>query len=163
MSFAPESNHCRTPAGPPDSIGGPGRWRSWPVLRSGPVPRWPVLLAAAGLAAFGYVTAVDPNQPGHYPLCPFRAVTGYYCPGCGSLRALHALGHGQLTVALHKNPLTVLGLPLLAWAWVAWVQRSRTGRPMRRVAPQWLIWTGLSVLIVFWVLRNLPGFGWLAP
>ena len=42
---------------------------------------------------------VDPNQPGHYPTDPFLAITGLYCPGCGTLRALHALARGDLLTA----------------------------------------------------------------
>ncbi|MEJ2068687.1 MAG: DUF2752 domain-containing protein, partial [Deltaproteobacteria bacterium] len=36
-----------------------------------------------------------PGQSPIYPPCPFHLITGLYCPGCGSLRALHALFHGR--------------------------------------------------------------------
>ena len=123
----------------------------------------PLATAAVAIAGVAYVGAVDPNQPGHYPTCPFLYLTGYYCPGCGSLRAVHALVHGNLGQALGKNPLTVVFVPYLLWAWVSWLHRSRTGRPKGDPAPPWVIWTLLGVVIAFWVLRNLPGFAWLAP
>lgn len=123
----------------------------------------PLATAVAGACAALYVAAVDPNKPGHYPTCPFLFVTGYYCPGCGSLRAVHAIMHGDLIQAVHRNPLTVVFLPYLVWVWVLWLYRGITGRPRGDLAPPWAIWTLLVVVIAFWVLRNLPGFSWLAP
>ena len=120
---------------------------------------------AVGLLAFlplGFVAAVDPNQPGHYPTCPFLWLTGWYCPGCGSLRAVHALTHLDVGTALARNPLTVVFVGVLAVLWASWLNRSVTGRP-RRVAPAWTLWALLGVVCVFWVARNLPGMEWLAP
>jgi hypothetical protein len=121
--------------------------------------------AAAGLgalAATAFVGVVDPNATGLYPTCPFLFITGAYCPGCGSLRAVHALAHGDVSTALARNPLTVAFVVVLAVMWVGWWRRSVTGRP-RRVAPAWVLWSTLALVLAFWVLRNLPGFGFLAP
>ena len=52
-----------------------------------------VLAAVAG--AFAYVGTVDPNEPGHYPVCPLLRLTGVYCPGCGGLRSAYAFVHGD--------------------------------------------------------------------
>ncbi len=41
-------------------------------------------------------------------VCPFKAITGLPCPGCGGLRALESLIHGRLWEALATNPLSVL-------------------------------------------------------
>src|SRR5665811_2423624 len=78
----------------------------------------PLGVAAATLVCTGYVAAVDPNVAGHYPTCPFLAITGLYCPGCGALRAVHALAHGDLVTALARNPFAVvaLGYVVVAWA-----------------------------------------------
>jgi hypothetical protein len=123
----------------------------------------PLLVAAAGLVGAAYVGVVDPNEPGHYPSCPFLFITGYYCPGCGSTRAIHAIVHGDLGQAFDHNPLTVLFLPYLVWAWGSWLHRSLTGRQQGDPAPPWVIWTLLVAVVLFWILRNLPGFAWLAP
>jgi hypothetical protein len=130
-------------------------------------PGWRGALAPAAMlvpaaAALGFVARVDPNAPGHYPTCPFLWLTGEYCPGCGSLRAVHALTHGDLGTAMSRNPLTVLGTVALVVLWIAWLQRRVTGRP-RRAAPAWVLWALLAVVLAFWLLRNLPGFEWLAP
>jgi hypothetical protein len=125
--------------------------------------RSPALAAAAVLGATAYVGAVDPNQSGHYPTCPFLFVTGRYCPGCGSLRAVHALVHGDLGAAIGLNVLTVLGAVLLAGMWARWAARSWRGETRTTVAPPWVHYTLLAVLVVFGVVRNLPFGAALAP
>ncbi len=121
-------------------------------------------MTGAGLVAAATLFTVDPNQPGHYPTCPFLATTGLYCPGCGALRATHDLLHGDLGGALARNPLAVLAVPYLALAFVSFVLRQ-TGRPAPRSTslPAWTMWLLLGVVLTFGVLRNLPGFGWLSP
>ena len=89
--------------------------------------RAPLAAAGAALAATTYVGLVDPNQAGHYPTCPFLALTGYYCPGCGSLRAVHALAHGDIGAAVGLNVLTVVGIVVVAVLWGRWVRRSWPG------------------------------------
>ena len=121
-------------------------------------------VTGAGLAAGALLFAVDPNQPGHYPACPFLAATGWYCPGCGALRALHDLAHGDLAGALARNPMTLLAVPYIVLAWVTWILRI-TGRPAPRSTslPPWTIWLTLAVVVAFGVLRNVPGWTWLSP
>jgi hypothetical protein len=125
----------------------------------------PVAALGGVAAAFGYVAAVDPNTPGHYPVCPLLYYTGVYCPGCGGLRGAHALAHGQLGAALHDNALAVAGYAVLAVVWTAWCVAAVRGRPFpfrpavtRR--HQWAFW---GLLIAFGVVRNLPFGAALAP
>lgn len=39
------------------------------------------------------------------PVCPFRAITGLLCPGCGMTSALRALVAGDFSGAWYSNPL----------------------------------------------------------
>jgi hypothetical protein len=139
----------------------------------------PALLGAAGLAAVAVLATVDPEVPGHYPVCPTYALTGLYCPGCGGLRAAHALTQGDLGLALRRNPLVVLGVPVAVWAYLAWVRRRALGRTARRAlgrtarralgrtarrVPSVALGWGAGALVMVWVvLRNVPAFAWLAP
>jgi hypothetical protein len=123
----------------------------------------PLGVAALAVAAVGVVAVVDPNEAGHYPTCPFLAVTGLACPGCGSLRAVHALAHGDLGAALGLNLLAVLAVVPLVVMWARWLRRTRTATPRSSVAPAAVLWGLLVVVIAFGVLRNLPAFSWLAP
>ena len=93
-----------------------------------------VLAAAGALAVTTLVALVDPNQPGHYPNCLFLAVTGLYCRGCGSLRALHDLAHGDLAGAVARNPLMVLATGGLLVAFVLWARRLWRGESRTWVA-----------------------------
>ena len=123
----------------------------------------PLGVAAAALVVTGYVAAVDPNAAGHYPTCPFLAITGWYCPGCGALRAVHALTHGDLATALARNPFAVVALGYLVVAWVLWLGRAARGQPARRLAPPWVLYVVLAAVVAFGVLRNVPGWTWLSP
>jgi hypothetical protein len=123
----------------------------------------PAAVAAAAAAAVGVVAVVDPNEPGHYPTCPFLALTGAFCPGCGSLRAVHALAHGDLGLAVSLNLLAVLAVVPLVVIWLRWVRRSWAGASRRSVAPAPALWALVAVVVVFAVVRNLPVGAALAP
>ncbi|MFF3407819.1 DUF2752 domain-containing protein [Streptomyces sp. NPDC002742] len=119
------------------------------------------LAAVAG--AFAYVGAVDPNQPGHYPVCPLLRLTGVYCPGCGGLRSAHAFVHGDLATALTDNALAVGGYLAFAVLWAVWVIRAVRGRPARLDLGPVHLWSLGALVLVFTVVRNLPSGGWLHP
>ena len=122
------------------------------------VPWWAA--AGATLALAGDV-AFDPSHR-HVPLCPFRAVTGWWCPLCGGLRCADALVHGEFSVAVHDNVLLVAALPLLAWGWLDWAARARAGKPRRRISLVGLI-AIIGTLAVFTVVRNMPAAAVLRP
>jgi len=123
----------------------------------------PAAVAVAAAAAVAYVGTVDPNEPGHYPTCPFLAVTGLFCPGCGSLRAVHALARGDVAAAASSNLLAVLAVLPLTAIWLAWARRSWRGTARDSVAPPLLLWTVVGLVVVFAVVRNLPVGAALAP
>ena len=121
-----------------------------------------------GLAvcALGLVYLFNPSTTTLYPTCPFYWLTGCYCPGCGSLRALHQLVRGHLATALGLNPLMVLSLPFVGYFFVSHARIVVTGRSLKAffVRPVF-IWVLLGVILAYWVLRNLPfyPFSLLAP
>ncbi|WP_055525877.1 DUF2752 domain-containing protein [Streptomyces graminilatus] len=120
-----------------------------------------VLAAVAG--AFAYVGTVDPNQPGHYPVCPLLRLTGVYCPGCGGLRSAYAFVHGDWATALQANALAVAGYLAFAVLWTVWVIRAARGQPLRIELGPVQAWSLGALLLVFTVVRNLPFGGWLHP
>ena len=98
-------------------------------------------------------------------LCLVHELTGLYCPGCGSGRAALALLHGHLWEALGHNPLLfLLGVPcgvLLAREYLRFVF---PGLGLRKpVLPAWAGDAALGLILVFWLLRNLPGVTFLGP
>lgn len=117
----------------------------------------------AGLAALA-LHVRDPHESGSWGLCPFHAMTGAWCPGCGSLRAINDLTHGDLLAAASSNLVLVVALPVLAWLWVDWLRHAWAGR--RRVSSGLstpMVWLLLAPVLVFSVVRNLPFGSWLAP
>ncbi|MFF5452753.1 DUF2752 domain-containing protein [Streptomyces sp. NPDC012950] len=116
----------------------------------------PVGALAGVVAAFAYVGAVDPNEPGHYPVCPLFRLTGLYCPGCGGLRSAHAFAHGDLPTALAANALAVVGYGVFAVVAVLWLVRAYRGVPTRLSVPTVWWWGIGAVLTLFTLVRNLP-------
>ncbi|MBT2472631.1 DUF2752 domain-containing protein [Streptomyces sp. ISL-66] len=154
---APPPPSVRPPA-PPSADGGPE-----PVSRARRLAS-PALTLAAAAAAMAYVGTVDPNEPGHYPLCPLFRLTGVLCPGCGGLRSAHAFAHGDLPTALGANALAVLGYFLFAGFVVLWLVRAYRGGPAPRLVMRPLYWWGTGVAaLLFSVVRNLPAGSFLAP
>ena len=114
-----------------------------------------ILIVFAGVSGFAFL--FDAASSVLYPPCPFRLLTGLYCPGCGSLRALHQLLHGNLLPALDMNPFMVLSLPFLGYAFVSYSMQAIWRRPLRSflLSPFW-IWLLLGTIVAFTALRNIP-------
>jgi hypothetical protein len=126
--------------------------------------RAPLAVLAVVAGATAYVGLVDPNEAGHYPTCPFLAITGLYCPGCGTLRMVHALAHGHVAEGFGFNPLAFAMLPIVAYLWVRWTLGNIHGRPLRaKILSPVAIYVFAVVSVVYWVLRNLPFAHALAP
>lgn len=120
-------------------------------------------LALGGVAAT--LAAVDPSELGWLPACPFHALTGWWCPGCGLTRATHHLLSGDLPAALSYHLFVPVVLAAIVVGWWSTL-RASFGRPA--VAwPQRLprgVWVGLGVVLaVYSVARNLAPFDALAP
>ncbi|MFI0206153.1 MULTISPECIES: DUF2752 domain-containing protein [Streptomyces] len=143
------------PAAPVRPAGQPSRARRLAV---------PALYLAGVAGAFAYVGAVDPNEPGHYPVCPLFRLTGVLCPGCGGLRSAHAFAHGDLIAAFGANALAVVGYFVFAGFMALWLVRAFRGGPTPRIVLRPRYWWALGALaLVFVIVRNLSFGSALAP
>lgn len=131
-------------------------------------PLWPYSLRVSNrlkmagmVCACGVVATVlylfSPTSAGFYPPCPVYALTGLYCPGCGTARALHQLLHGNVLKAIDFNPLMMLFLPFLAYGFVSYISVGLGGRALPR------LFTGMrwayaiyGLMFAYWILRNIP-------
>jgi hypothetical protein len=123
-------------------------------------------LVAASLLVVAVLYLFDPSGSRIYPVCLFHKFTGLNCPGCGSLRALHHLTHGEFAAALHCNPLLIVALPVLALALVRWQIGQRNARSGADLfARPAIVWAICAIVIVFGILRNVPApaFAWMSP
>jgi hypothetical protein len=104
------------------------------------------------------VVANDPAEGGAFLPCPFRTLTGWWCPGCGLTRATHHLLRGDVTQALRYNLFVVVILSAISASWFAWF-RQAAGRSATWVAraPVWSQIVAGVLLVGFAVVRNVPG------
>jgi Protein of unknown function (DUF2752) len=127
---------------------------------------WLAAWLAASSAGLVMLRLFDPATSGIFPPCPLRYFTGWYCPGCGSLRALHQLLEGNLHAAWSLNPLTILLLPFVAYGMSSHACCEILGKRLPGVflRPAW-IRALCAVIIAFGIARNLPfyPFELLAP
>lgn len=121
----------------------------------------------------------DARHSDFFPRCIFFSITGLYCPGCGSQRAVSALLHGDFRAAIHYNVLLAASLPLLIYSAYAnlrttiyWIIRDfgekRTTVLLDLFKPgpvhQKIFYSPvfvkafLAVVVLFWILRNIPVF-----
>ena len=96
-------------------------------------------------------------------LCPFRALTGYPCPGCGMTRAFSAIAHGEPLSAVIYNPLSpvLFVAALLVWASAAAtiLNLHSVRAALARLRPSTLAChLFLGVMLIWWVVRLAGGF-----
>ncbi len=121
-------------------------------------------MGAAGASALALLAVYDPHQAGSYGFCPFKAITGLPCPGCGGLRSMNLLLHGDFAAAASSNLLAVAVLAVGSIAWAIWFLRRLRGRPAELFTWQARTWTFIAILVmVFWLARLTPWGSWLAP
>jgi len=102
-----------------------------------------------------YLFIFEPCKTGFFPACPFRTLTGFTCPGCGSTRGLHRLLHGDIVSAFEFNPLMVLSLPFLLYALVRYTTAAVRGAPLQKhYVEAKYIWMLFAVIMSFWIFRN---------
>ena len=114
----------------------------------------PLVLASLALVV---LRTYNPATTWFYPPCVFRALTGYLCPGCGTLRAIHQLLNGHFAAAFRLNALMLLLLPCVAYSAASSALELAGAPALPRVFIRPIfIWTLLAVIIAFWILRNIP-------
>jgi hypothetical protein len=108
----------------------------------------------------------DPAKLVLFPKCPFFAFTGYYCPGCGSQRAIHSFLHFRWSDVVNHNFLVFPAALFIMYHVARSVLNKRFGVSMPDfLYRKWTPWIILGIVLVFWALRNLPfePFQWLKP
>ena len=129
------------------------------IARAGRPSVHALALAGVSILLLGAAAAFPLDAP---PLsilwCPFRAATGWPCPGCGCTRAFHFAVRGELGLAISHSPLgTVLALACAAH--VLWTALRLAGLPY---APALEItrrtrWVAGSALAANWLFVALWG------
>lgn len=97
-----------------------------------------------GILILTFLYFWNPQDISWFPRCPFLVLTGYQCPGCGTLRAIHSLLHFNFKNALYLNWLTVISIPVLVS--LIFSRRLRFSVVFVRII--------LAVIMAWWVIRN---------
>jgi len=115
-----------------------------------------IVILLAGIAVtYKYL---DPAVVPIFPRCPFRLLTGYLCPGCGSQRAIHRLLNFDIAGAWRMNPLLVIALPYLLAGLILKPLSHRSARGARLLDQLYGYQASIVVLVVivlFWIGRNI--------
>ena len=123
-----------------------------------------LLICFAGLAILFFV--LDPAKHDLFPRCLFNSMTGYYCPGCGSQRAVHSLLHLDFAGVVSQNFLFIPAFLLILYHYSHPVLNGNFNWKLPNIfyfkSTPWIIF---AVVIIFWIARNIPfyPFSVLAP
>lgn len=113
---------------------------------------------AAGAILLFFLNPTGPATH-FFPKCPFRMLTGWQCPGCGTTRGLYQLVHLHPIAAFKLNPLMMLTLPFIVYGLLGFTMSAIRGTPQRRIfIPPIYLWGWLALLIFFWIFRNTPWY-----
>ena len=125
-----------------------------------------ILLLLTGAVSVYYM--YDPAKSSYFLPCPFYKLTGFFCPGCGSQRAIHYLLTGNIAAAIHSNILLVILLPFLVLYYA--VQTFNYCNPQKYINivlinKTWFIYSLAALFVFYWVARNIAFLGgdFLAP
>ena len=93
--------------------------------------------------------------------CIFHELTGLYCPGCGITRLLFSLFELNFYQAFRSNPLVFILLILSIFYLLIKVILKIFNISI--TIPNYIYYILLVIIILFGILRNIPGFEILKP
>ncbi|WP_431136628.1 DUF2752 domain-containing protein [Psychroserpens mesophilus] len=101
----------------------------------------------------------NPSQYDFFPKCPFYSVTGIYCAGCGSQRAIHQIINGHILTGIRHNYLLVLVFGVLSYKTLLFVLKKVHHKSYFDVLHIPIATKIILVLVLlFWTLRNIKMF-----
>lgn len=94
--------------------------------------------------------------------CPIKKIFGIYCAGCGGTRMLKSLLAFQFYKAFRYNSiifiLIIISVPIVIYKIIIYIKKGTIRAPSLKF---YLI--VITILALFMILRNIPGFDYLKP
>lgn len=92
--------------------------------------------------------------------CVINKVTGYFCPGCGSTRAVWSLFHGHILTSLNYHPIVFYGAFLFVWfMFTNTIEKLSKGKlQIGMNYRDCYIWIGIGVIICNFLIKNVTIF-----
>lgn len=87
--------------------------------------------------------------------CPFHALTGLYCPGCGGTRAVWYLLHGHFLLSFRFHPLVLYAVVALLGEMAVFLA-AKAGR-RSKICPgheKYLLYVAVGIVAVNFVVKN---------
>jgi len=119
--------------------------------------KWTLAILILSILVVLYRT-YNPNGSNYFPKCPFKQLTGYKCPGCGSQRAIYYLLNLDIVNAMRENIVLVISIPYILIGFLFDSIKKPNARLLkwRRILfGQKAIFVILVLIIGFWILRNI--------
>lgn len=119
-----------------------------------------IIIGIVAISLLSLYFLYNPSSTNFFPECPFYKITGFYCPGCGSQRAIHDLTHLHILEAISHNALMIFSLAFGGGLFLYSKEKFYT--VLYHPKSPYIIF---GIIILFWVLRNLhfSPFYFLAP
>lgn len=121
-----------------------------------------LLVGFAGALSWTFAS----SRTGLLPECLVHRVTGIYCPGCGAVRAVWDVLHGDFASAARSHLLVVSLGPI----WIAgsgmWLARRWSGREVSLAEAKTciaIVVLTFSLFLLFTIVRNQGWATWLQP
>lgn len=123
-----------------------------------------LLVFILGLAVLFFL--LNPSEQQLFPRCVFNSLSGYYCPGCGSQRAIHSLLHLNFEGVVSNNFLFLPAVLAIAYHYSHPLLNKQFGWKLPNILyKKYTPWIIFGIILLFWLLRNLSfyPFSVLAP
>ena len=88
--------------------------------------------------------------------CVLHNLTGYYCPGCGGTRAIHALLHGHIVRSFFYHPIVVYTAVFFGWFMLSQtIEKASRGRfAIGMHYRDIYLWIALAIVLLNWLVKN---------
>lgn len=87
--------------------------------------------------------------------CPFKFLTGFYCPGCGGTRAVRLLLTGHILLSIQYHPLVFYTAFMAAVELIGYGLAKKLRRPGLYLGRYGLVVSvGVAIVLVNWIFKN---------
>lgn len=99
---------------------------------------------------------LNPAEYTYHPPCYLYLITGKLCPGCGGMRGMHLLLHGNIIDALKYNLLLPIAILLGLYYLLSQFSILFFNKPFPDlISLKIVFYPILFIALLYWVLRNI--------
>ena len=129
---------------------------------------WPLLLPFSFILLAAIFFPLNGWMKSHGFECMLRKATGLYCAGCGGTRCAKSMLIGDLQSAMSHNAFITIGFFIfIAVSTYLIIRVTVLGLAAPKIGKgvPWWIGAGITAIVIFTIMRNLPSSPWsyLAP